>query len=137
MSYGVSFLGFRNGQPCPVPLDNILNLLAGHGCRVPELQQGSNEVGLPLDQNGYSAIGEFAALSVEGDSTTAFGLHRPQATAECTALLFSLINELNLVMLPDHGSDLYARADVVAELPEEMLNHFSNVVIVRNPDDCL
>lgn len=67
---------------------------------------------------------------------TEFDLNRPQATTQCRTLLFSLINELRLAMFPDYGKDIFAREDVFKEIPQELLNQFSNVIVVNRLEDC-
>jgi hypothetical protein len=136
MSYGMTLVKFRNGQRDPIPRDAIVSILARHGCRVPELREGSNEIGLPHDEAYYSPFGEFALLAVRDGEVTEFGLHRPQATTQCRTLLFSLINEVRLTMFPDYGVDLFAREDVFNEVPQDILAQFSNLIAVNRPEDC-
>ncbi len=137
MSFGVTFVNFRNGQMELIPQAAIVSILVRHGCRVPELREGLNEVGLPHETEYYSPIGEFALLTVKDDEVTDFCLHRPQITTQCTTLLFSLVDDMELTMSPDHETDLYARAHILKEIPKEILTQFSNLVIVRQAEDCI
>lgn len=130
-------MSFRNGREVPIPQAAIVSLLVRHGCWVPELREGSNEIGLPHEEEYYSPIGEFALLSVKDKEITGFGLHRPQSTIQCRTLLFSLIDEMRLTMFPDFGTVLYARKDVFEEIPREVLDQFSNLVVVDRPEDCI
>jgi hypothetical protein len=82
MSYGMKLVNFRDGRREPIPRDAIVSILAQHGCCVPELREGSNEIGLPHN----------AVLVVKDNAVTEFGLHRRPATTQRRALLFSLIN---------------------------------------------
>ena len=93
MSYGMTLVKFHNGRMATIPQDAIVAVLVGLGCRVPELREGSNEVGLPHDKPKHSPFGETAVLSIQDGEATSFGLHCPQATRECRGLLFSLIDE--------------------------------------------
>ena len=136
MSFGMNLMKFRNGRRVPIPQAAIVSILVRHGCWVPELRDGPNEVGLPHETEYYSPIGECALLFVKNEKVTDFGLHRQQATIQCRTLLFSLIDEIRLTMFPDYGTDLYAREDVFAEVPEEILTHFSNFIVVNRPEDC-
>jgi hypothetical protein len=137
MSYGMTLVKFQNGRMAPIPQDAIVAVLVRHGCRVPELREGSNEVGLPHDKPMHSPFGESALLSIADGELTSFGLRRPQATQECRGLLFSLIDELSLTMFPDYGSDLFAREETFDEIPEDILRQFSNLVAVTRPEDCV
>lgn len=136
MSYGVTLVSFRNGRQDSIPRDSIISVLTRHGCLIPELREGSNEIGLPHEQPYYSPLGEFAIITVKDGAVTAFGLHRPQATAQCRALLSSLIDQMGLSMFPDFGIDLFAREDIFDEIPEDVLAQFSNLILVRRPEDC-
>ena len=51
--------------------------------------------------------------------------------------LFSLIDELKLTMFPDYGSDLFAREDMFDEIPQGILYQFSNLIVVKRPEDCV
>jgi hypothetical protein len=137
MSYGMTLVRFQNGRMVPIPQDAIVAVLQRHGCRIPQLREGFNEIGLPYDEASYSPFGESALLSITDGEVTDFGLHRPQATQECRGLLFSLINELKLTMFPDYGSDIFAREDMFHEIPQDILNQFSNLVVVKRPEDCV
>jgi hypothetical protein len=68
---------------------------------------------------------------------TEFDLSRPQANAECRALLFTLINDVGLTMFPDYGGEIFAREDVLGDIPQDILNQFSNRVVVTRPEDCI
>lgn len=135
MSYGMTLVRFQNGRMAPIPRDAIVAVLVRHGCRVPELREGSNEFGLPHTAPKYSPFGEFGLLSIKDGEVTSFGLHRPQATQECRGLLFSLINELKLTMFPDYGSDIFTGEDMFSEIPQDILHQFSNLVVVKRPED--
>jgi hypothetical protein len=137
MSYGMTLVKFRNGRRDPIPRDAIVGVLERHGCKVPPLREGSNEIGLPHDEAGCSPFGESALLAVKSGEVTEFGLHRPQATASCRMLLFSLINEVRLTMFPDYGTDIFAREDVLDDIPPDILNQFSNPIAVKRPEDCI
>jgi hypothetical protein len=136
MSHGMTLVKFRNGRKDPIPQDAIVSVLLRHGCKVPLLREGSNEIGLPHDEAGGSPFGESALVAIKRGEVTEFGLHRPQATAQCRALLFSLVHEMRLTMFPDYGTDIYAREDVLPEIPQEILNQFSNRIVVNRPEDC-
>jgi hypothetical protein len=136
MSIGVTLLKFRNGRRDLIPRDAIVGILARHGCRVPELREGSNQIGLPHDEAHYSPLGDLAVLVVKDGDVTDFGLDRPQGTAQCRALLFSLIDELGLTMFPEYGTDLFARQDVFDEIPQDPLTQFPNRIAVNRPEDC-
>jgi hypothetical protein len=136
MSYGMTLMKFRNGQRDAIPRDAIVSVLVRHGCKVPQLREGSNEIGLPHDEAGCSPFGEYAVLAIKRGEVTEFGLHRPQATTECRMLLFSLINEVRLAMFPDYGADIFARGDILDEIPQDILNQFSNLIVVNRPEDC-
>ena len=103
MSYGMTLVKFHNGRMATIPQDAIVAVLVRLGCRVPELREGSNEVGLPHDKPNHSPFGETAVPSIQDGAATSFGLRPPQATRECRGLLFSLIDELKLTMFPDYG----------------------------------
>lgn len=120
----------------PFPLDAIVSVLVRHGCKTSQLREGSNEIGLPDNEKGCSPFGESAFLAVKSGEATEFGLHRPQATTQCRALLFSLINELELTMFPDYGAVIYAREDVLNDIPQDVLNQFSDIIVVNRPEDC-
>jgi hypothetical protein len=60
MGYGLSFLNFRNGRIDPFPRDAIVSVLTRHGCRVFQLREGSNEIGLPDNEASCSPLGESA-----------------------------------------------------------------------------
>lgn len=137
MSYAMILLNFRNGRREPIPRDAIVSVLARHGCRVPELREGPNEIGLPHDQAYSSPFGESALLAVKDGEVTEFGLHRPQATTQCRTLLFALINEVGLTMFPDYGTDIFAREDVFDEVPRDILTQFANRIVVNRPEDCV
>ena len=92
-----------------------------------------NEVGLPHETEYYFPIDEFAFLTVKDDEVTDFCLHHPQITTQCRTLLFSLVDEMELTMFPDYGTDLYARAGIF----KETLTQFSNLVIIRQAEDCI
>jgi hypothetical protein len=136
MSHGMTLVKFRNGRQDPIPADAIVGVLMRYGCKVPQLREGSNEIGLPHDEAGYSPLCECALFAVKSGEVTEFGLHRPQATALCRMLLFSLIRELGLTMFPDYGADIFAREDMFHDIPQEILNQFSNLVGVNRPEDC-
>ena len=136
MSFGMTLVNFRNGQWDFIPRDAIISVLVRHGCRVPQLRDGSNEIGLPHGEAGCSPFGEFALLTVKDSKVTEFDLDRPQSTTQCRTLLFSLINELKLTMFPDYGTDIFAREDVFNEIPQDILNQFSKLVVVNRPEDC-
>jgi hypothetical protein len=137
MSYGMTMLRFQNGRMATIPRDAIVAVLLRYGCRVAQLREGSNEIGLPHTEPKYSPFGEFAILSIKDGEVTEFGLHRPQATQECRGLLFSLIDELKLTMLPDYGSYIFAREDMFSEIPQDFLSQFPNLVAVKRPEDCV
>jgi hypothetical protein len=137
MSYGMTLVKFHNGRMATIPQDAIVAVLVRLGCRVPELREGSNEVGLPHDKPKHSPFGETAVLSIQDGEATSFGLHCPQATRECRGLLFSLIDELKLTMFPDYGSDIFAREDMLSEIPLDILDQFSNLIVVKRPEDCV
>jgi hypothetical protein len=137
MSYAMILLKFQNGRRAPIPRDAIVGILVRHGCRVPELREGSNDIGLPHDKKYSSPFGESALLSVKDGEVTEFGLQRPQATTQCRTLLFSLINEVGLTMFPDHGAEIFAREDVFDEVPRDILSRFSNLIVVNRPEDCV
>jgi hypothetical protein len=136
MSYGVILMKFRDGHRDQIPRDAIVSVLVRHGCRVPELRDGFNEIGLPHDEARYSPFGERALLSIKDGEVAEFGLHRPQATTQCRALLFSLIDEVRLTMFPDYGADIFAREDVFNDIPRDILVQFSNLIVVNRPEDC-
>jgi hypothetical protein len=136
MSHGMTLMKFRNGQRDPIPQDAIVSVLVRHGCNVPQLREGFNEIGLPRGKAGCSPVGESALLAVKRGEVMEFGLHRPQATAQCRALLFSLVNEMRLTMFPDYGTDIFAREDVLRDIPQDILSQFSNLIIVNRPEDC-
>jgi hypothetical protein len=136
MSYGVTLLNFQNGKQDAMSRDTIIGILLRHGCKVPELREGSNEIGLPKGETAFSLIGEFMVLAVKYGELRDIGLERPQGTRECKALLFSLINEAGLAMIPDYGTDIFAREDVFKEIPQNMLAQFSNRIAVNHPEDC-
>ena len=137
MSYGVTLLKFRNGRQDAIPRDAIISVLVRHGCGVPQLREASNQIGLPADEAGYCPFGELAVLAIKDGEATEFGLERPQATPQCRALLFSLINELRLAMFPDYGGVIYAREDVFPDIPQDILKQFSDLVVVGQPGDCI
>jgi hypothetical protein len=140
MSYGMTFLKFRNGQRDTIPRDTIIGVLERHGCRVPHLQEGSNEIGLPRDDEaGEGVFAELAVLSVKNGEATEFGLARQQATTKCRALLFALINELGLAMFDDNGAGLFAREDVFHDIPQDILSQYpdSERVVVNRPENCI
>jgi hypothetical protein len=137
MSYGMTLVRFENGRMAPIPRDALVAVLVRHGCRVPQLREGSNQIGLPHTEPKYSPSGEFAILSIKDGEVTDFGLHRPQVTQECRGLLFSLIDELKLTMFPDYGSDIFAREDMFSEIPQDILRQFSNLNVVKRPEDCV
>lgn len=120
-----------------IPRDAIVSVLERHGCRMPQLCEGRNQIGLPYDEAGRSPFGEDALLAVKYGEVMEFGLSRPRATAECRALLFSLINDVRLTMFPDHGGEIFARADVLGDIPQDILNRFSNRVVVTRSEDCI
>lgn len=132
----MTLVNFRNGQKVPIPQTTIVSILVRYGCWIPELREGLNEVGLPHETEYYSPVGEFALLVVENNEVIEFGLHRPQATTQCRTLLFSLIDEIRLTMFPDYGIDLYAREDVFEDVLKEVLAQFSNLIVVKRPEDC-
>lgn len=136
MGYAMTLVKFRNGRREPIPRDAIARVLERHGCRIPPLRDGRNEIGLPHDEAGRSPLGEHALLAVKHGEVTEFGLNRPQATPECQALLFSLINDVRLTMFPDYGADIFAREDVFGDIPGDILNQFSNRIAVTQPEDC-
>jgi hypothetical protein len=136
MGYGLNFLNFRNGRMDVFPRDAIVSVLIRHGCRVSQLREGSNEIGLPDNEAGRSPVGESAFLTVKSGEATGFGLNRPQATARCRALLFSLVHEVGLTMFPDYGAVIYLREDVLREVPQDILSQFSNRILVSRPEDC-
>jgi hypothetical protein len=137
MSYGMTLVRFQNGRMAAIPRDAIVSVLVRHGCRVPQLREGSNEVGLPHDQPKHSPFGESGLLSIKDGEVTSFGLHRPQATPECRALLFSLIKELRLTMFPDYGGDIFVREGALNDIPQDILSQFSNIIVVNRPEDCV
>jgi hypothetical protein len=137
MGYAMTLVNFRNGRREPIPRNAIVSVLERHGCRTPQLREGGNEIGLPRDEAGCSPFGEDALLAVKHGEVTEFGLNRPQATAECRALLYSLINDVRLTMFPDYGADIFARADVLDDIPQDILKQFSNHVVVTRPEDCI
>ena len=139
MSYGMTLLRFQNGRMATIPRDAIVAVLLRYGCRVAQLREGSNEIGLPHTEPKYSPFGHFAILSIKDGEVTDFGLHGPQATQECRGLLllFSLIDELKLTMLPDYGSYIFAREDMFSEIPQDFLRQFPNLVAVKRPEDCV
>lgn len=137
MGHAMILMKFRNGRRDPIPQDAIVSILVRHGCQVPQLREGSNEIGLPDNEAGCSPLGESACLAVKNGEITEFGLHRPQATAPCRALLFSLVNEMRLTMFPDHGAEIYGREDVLQEIPQDILSQFSCRMIVNRPEDCI
>jgi hypothetical protein len=137
MSYGMTLLRFQNGRMATIPLDAIVAVLVRYGCRVSQLREGSNEIGLPHTAPKYSPFGHFAILSIKDGEVTEFGLHGPQATQECRGLLFSLIDELKLTMFPDYGSHIFAREDMFSEIPQDILRQFSNLNVVKRPEDCV
>lgn len=136
MGYAMTLMKFRNGRREPIPRDAIVCVLERHGCRIPPLREGRNEIGLPHDEAGCSPLGEGVLLAVRHGEVTEFGLNRPQATAECRALLFSLINDVRLTMFPDYGADIFAREDVLGDIPQDILNQFSHRIVVKRPEDC-
>jgi hypothetical protein len=136
MSIGVGLLKFRNRRRDLIPRDAIVGILARYRCRVPELREGSNQIGLPHDEAHYSPLGDLAVLVVKDGDVTEFSLDRPQGAAQCRALLFSLIDELRLTMFPEYGTDLFARQDVFDEVPQEILTQFHNLIAVNRPEDC-
>jgi len=83
MSYGMTLVKFQNGRMGSIPHDAIVTVLVRHGCGVPQLREGSNEIGLPHNEARYSPFGESAVLSIMDGEGRDFGLHRPQATQEC------------------------------------------------------
>ena len=103
---------------------------------MPRLREGRNEIDLPHDGAGRSPFGERALLAVKLGEVTELGLSRPQATPECRALLFSFINDVGLTMFPDYGADLFAREDIFGDIPQDILNQFSNRIAVNRPEDC-
>jgi hypothetical protein len=136
MGYSLCLVKFTAGRKCSIPLDDISRILARHGCKIPQLQEGTNEVILPHDENYYSAIGGPATLGIEGNSVSEFDIARPQCTTECKALLYSLLDELWLTMFPDFGRVMYARKDVFQNVPKSILDQFSERIVVTCPDDC-
>ncbi len=137
MSYGMTLLRFQNGRMATIPRDAIVAILVRYGCRISQLREGTNEIGLPHTEAKYSPFGHFAILSIKDDEVTEFGLHGPQATQECRGLLFSPIDERKLTMLPDYGGDIFAREDMFSEIPQDFLRQFPNLVAVRRPEDCV
>jgi hypothetical protein len=137
MGYAMTFVKFRNRRMEPIPRDAIVSVLERHGCRMPQLREGRNDIGLPHDEAGRSPFGENALLAVRHGEVTEFGLSRPQANAECRALLFTLINDVGLTMFPDYGGEIFAREDVLGDIPQDILNQFSNRVVVTRPEDCI
>lgn len=136
MGYGLTLVKFRNGQWAPIPRDAIVSVLVQHGCKVPQLREGSNQIGLPDNETGCSPFGELAILTVKDSEVREFGLERPQATAQCRSLLFSLINEVRLTMFPDYGPVIYAREDVFNDIPQHILSQSSHRIVVNRPEDC-
>jgi hypothetical protein len=136
MGYNLCLVKFTAGRKCLIPLDDIAPILARHGCKIPELHEGRNEIILPRGENYHSAIGGPATLSIEDNSVSEFGIERPQCTTECKALLYSLLDELGLTMFPDFGRVMYARKDVVQNVPKSILDQFSEHIVVTDPDDC-
>jgi hypothetical protein len=136
MGYCLSLVKFSAAGRDPIPFDGIVGTLIRHGCKVPALQEGRNDVVLPRANDYRSAIGDSATLTVKGSSIFEFDIDRPQCTAECKALLYSLIYELELVMFPDFGRLLYAREDVFRNVPRAIVDQFSEFISVTQPDDC-
>ncbi len=136
MGYNLCLVKFTAGRKDSVPLDAIARILTRHGCKIPELQAGANEVVLPHDGNYYSAIGGPATLSIEGNSVSEFDIERPQCTTECKALLYSLLDELGLTMFPGFGRVMYARQDVFQNVPKWILDQFPEHIVVTGPEDC-
>ena len=73
MGYGVDSLNFRSGRMDPFPQDAIVSVLIRHGCRVPQLREGSNGIGLPDKEAGYCPVGDSASLEVKNGEITGFG----------------------------------------------------------------
>lgn len=136
MGHGLTLVKFRNGRWAPIPRDAIVSVLVQHGCKVPQLRGGSNQIELPGNEAGCSPLGEVAILTVKDNEVREFGLDRPQATTECRTLLFSLINQASLVMFPNYGTVIYAREDVFNDIPLDVLKQFSKRIVVNRPDDC-
>lgn len=88
MSYGMTLLRFQNGRMATIPLDAIVAVLVRYGCRVSQLREGSNEIGLPHTAPKYSPFGHFAILSIKDGEVTEFvcTVHRPlkSAGASCS-----------------------------------------------------
>jgi hypothetical protein len=40
-------------------------------------------------------------------------------------------------MFIDNGSDIFARADTLGDIPREILSQFPNCTIVTRPEDCI
>ena len=40
-------------------------------------------------------------------------------------------------MFPDYGSDIFAREDMFREIPLDILDQFSNLIVVKRPEDCV
>ena len=136
MSYGMTLVKFRNGrQDDPAGCDHKRACAAW--MRAQQLREASNQIGLPADEAGYCPFGELAVLAIKDGEATEFGLERPQATPQCRALLFSLINELRLAMFPDYGGVIYAREDELPDIPQDILKQFSDLVVVGQPGDCI
>jgi hypothetical protein len=136
MGYSLCLIKFTAGRKSSIPLDDISRILTRHGCKIPQLQEGNNEIILPHDEKYYSPIGGPATLSIEGNSVSEFGIDRPQYTTECKALLYSLLDELGLTMFPDFGRVMFARKDVFQNVPKSILDQFSEHIVVTGPDDC-
>jgi hypothetical protein len=92
MSHGMTLIKFRNGRRDAIPRDAIVSVLVRYGCKVPQLREGSNEIGLPHEEACCSPFGEYAVLAVKQGEVTEFvcTAHRPPPSAGCYCFHLSM-----------------------------------------------
>ena len=83
MSYGMTLVKFHNGRMATIPQDAIVAVLVRLGCRVPELREGSNEVGLPHDKHGTLRLGRppFFQFRTARRQASVCTVHKPLESA--------------------------------------------------------
>ncbi len=159
MGYGVTLMKLGGDDVTDIPRNAIIALLQRHGYGIPELGDGKTELSQPIDEEvaswGHSAgpdtelasrppstkyafSAEFVILSIKDGHVTEFGMHRPQSTSRCRALLFDLVQNLGLVMFWDWGG-ICGRKDILQNLPAFLQPQFppDEWTIIRTPEDCI